>query len=306
MRRLPLFLVCLSLLPCLGQSAESAVKIARDIAFLGPDRAEKLDLYLPTTSPANGRRTPGFVWIHGGGWTGGDKGETRGTEICTTLANAGYVAISINYKLGDQAWPQNLLDAKNAIRWLRAHAAEYHVDPDRIGVGGGSAGGHLALMAGFTAGKKDFEPENLHPGISTAVRCIINMYGITDLVTRGQTDAAGAPTATRVLMEKSLAAFGAASEGDEILRRASPVTHATRDVPPVLTFHGRVDAIVDYPQAEKLDARLKTLGAAHETIYLDGVGHSFDWENSGTTPLPRDLRPTALAFLAKHLGPPVR
>lgn len=281
------------------------MKTIRDLPFLGPDRAEKLDLYLPAAPPASGGRTPGFIWIHGGGWTGGDKAEARGTEICTTLATAGYVAASINYKLGDRAWPRNLLDAKNAIRWLRTHAAEHHVDPARIAVGGGSAGGHLALMAGFSAGKSELEPEDIYPGVSSAARCIVNLYGITDLATRGHTDAAGAPTATRILMENSLPSFGAATDGDDVLRLASPVTHATKDVPPVLTFHGRADTIVDYPQAEKLDARLRAVDAICETIYLDGVGHSFDWENSGSTPLPHDLRPTALAFLAKHLGPPV-
>lgn len=306
MRSILLLALCAMFAAHNGLAAEPAVKIVRDIPFLGANRAEKLDLYLPATPPAAGRRTPGFVWIHGGGWTGGDKAEARGTEVCTTLAQAGYVAISVNYKLGDHSWPTNVLDSKNAVRWLRAHAAEYQVDPDRIGVGGGSAGGHLALMVGFTTGKKELEPEDLHPGVSSAVRCIVNMYGITDLITTGQVDAAGQPTATRVLMEKSLTAFSAASTSDPVLRLASPLTHATKSVPPVLTFHGRADTIVDYPQSEKLDAALKALGATYETVYLDGVGHSFDWERSGANPLPRDLRPTALAFLAKHLGAPVR
>src|SRR3954471_4981919 len=75
------------------RAEESAVRVTRDIAFLTPDRTEKLDLYLPA-SPAAGKLLPGFVWIHGGGWTGGEKGEARGTEVCTTLANAGYVAVS--------------------------------------------------------------------------------------------------------------------------------------------------------------------------------------------------------------------
>jgi dipeptidyl aminopeptidase/acylaminoacyl peptidase len=138
------------------------------------------------------------------------------------------------------------------------------------------------------------------------VRCIVNCYGISDLVTKDQVDAKGEPTATRVLMGKSLTAFGAATDGDEILRNASPVVHASKSSPPVLTFHGRADAIVDYPQSEKLDAVLAKLGVPHEIVFLDGVGHSFDWEKSGDKPLPRDLRPTALAFLEKHLGAPAR
>ncbi|MEO5959527.1 MAG: prolyl oligopeptidase family serine peptidase, partial [Opitutaceae bacterium] len=82
--------------------------------------------------------------------------------------------------------------------------------------------------------------------------------------------------------------------------------HAAKNSPPILSFHGRTDTIVDYPQTEKLAAKLTSLGAMHEEVYLDGVGHSFDWEKSGNNPLPRDLRPAALAFLAKHLGAPVK
>src|ERR1043165_2549634 len=126
------------------RAADSAGKVA-DLAYLTPDRAEKLDLYLPAP-PAAGKLSPAVVWIHGGGWTGGTKDEARAKEICTTLAEAGYVAVSIDYKLGDGAWPTNLHDCKNAGRFLRAHAAEYHLDPERIGVAGGSAGRPRPLM----------------------------------------------------------------------------------------------------------------------------------------------------------------
>ena len=137
---LTLFALALSLINIVG-AAESAPRVVKDVTFLAPDRAEKLDVYLPTALPA-GTLAPAVVWIHGGGWTGGTKNETRAAEICGTLAAAGYVAVSIDYRLGDGAWPTNLHDCKNAVRFLRAHAAEYHIDPKRIAVAGGSAGGH--------------------------------------------------------------------------------------------------------------------------------------------------------------------
>ena len=286
-------------------AADSAARVERDVPYLAPGRAEKLDLYLPAP-PAVGKLSPAVVWIHGGGWTGGTKDEGRAKEICGTLAAAGYVAVSIDYKLGDGAWPTCLFDCKNAVRFLRAHAAEYHVDASRIAVAGGSAGGHLALMVGFTAGKKEFEPDTPYPGVSSAVRAVIDMYGPANLLTRQQTGAKGEPTATHKLMGNSLKVFGATSEDADVLRVASPVTQAARGCPPVLVLHGHADPTVDYPQSEELVRVLTERGVEHEAVFLDGVGHTFDWETWNKKPLPRDLRPVALAFLAKHLGAPAK
>jgi acetyl esterase/lipase len=287
-------------LPSVARAEDTAVQITPDISYLAPERAEKLDLYLPASRPPE-QLSPAVVWIHGGGWSGGIKSEARAKEICTTLASNGYVAVSIDYLLGPGAWPQNLLDCKNAVRFLRAHAAEYRVDPNRIAVAGGSAGGHLALMVGFTAGKKELEPEDLYPGVSSAVRCIIDMYGPANLRTRRQTDAHGNPTATRKLMGNSLAVFGASSEATDVLRLASPVTHVTKASPPVLIFHGRADSTVDYPQSEELARTLQQHRVPHELVLLDDVGHTFDWETWRKKPLPRDLRPVALSFLAQNM-----
>jgi acetyl esterase/lipase len=286
-----------------SRSADADFTFQADVPFLGAARTEKLDLYLPT-KPATGPLFPAVVWIHGGGWIGGTKTEARAKNICGVLAGAGYVALSIDYQLGDGAWPTNLHDAKNAVRFLRAHAAKYHVDPNRIAVAGGSAGGHLALMVALTADQKEFEPEDaatLYPGVSSAVRAVVNFYGITNLLTHGQTDARGEPTATRKLMEKSLGAFGVKRDDDPILRRASPIAHVTKNSPPMLTFHGRADPTVDFPQAEELHRVARERGASHELLLLDDVGHTFDLQSWSKKPLPRDLRPVMLAFLAQHL-----
>lgn len=281
--------------------ADSGVRVTKDVTYLAPDRAEKLDVYLPSTPPATGKLAPAVVWIHGGGWAGGTKNEERAREICTTLAENGYVAVSIDYKLGDGAWPTNLLDCKNAVRYLRAHAAEYRVDPNRIGVAGGSAGGHLALMVGFTAGQKELEPSAPYAGVSSAVRCVIDMYGPADLLTRRLTDAKGKPGEPRPQPETALRAFGAKSDNDPVLRLASPVTHVAKDSPPVLILHGRVDTTVDYLQSQELAGVLEKHGVSHELVMVDDVGHTFAWQMWGKKKMPRDLRPVALAFLAKHL-----
>ena len=172
----------------------------------------------------------------------------------------------------------------------------------RIAVAGGSAGGHLALMVGFTTGMAGLEPDAPYPGVSSAVRCIIDMYGPTNLLTRKDIAKDGTPSATRRLMGKSLDYFGAKDEEDPVLKLASPVTHVRRDVPPVMVLHGRADTTVDYHQSDELVRILKEKGAKHEYLLIDGVGHTFAWENWGKKKMERDLRPVALAFLAKHLG----
>jgi dipeptidyl aminopeptidase/acylaminoacyl peptidase len=104
-------------------------------------------------------------------------------------------------------------------------------------------------------------------------------------------------------MGNSLKVFGAKSDTDEVLRAASPVTHIAKGGPAVLVLHGRADSTVDYPQSEELVRVLQERGVPHEALFLDGVGHTFDWETWNKKPLPRDLRPVALAFLEKHLAP---
>src|SRR4051794_6290856 len=108
----------------------------KDVPYLPPGRAEKLDLYLPSEDPKPGEKRPGIVIIHGGGWTGGDKGAKREINIGTTLASHGYACASINYALaaeGHPTWPGNLQDCKRAVRWLRKNAEKYRIDPDHIG-----------------------------------------------------------------------------------------------------------------------------------------------------------------------------
>jgi acetyl esterase/lipase len=284
-------------------AADSSPRVTTDLPFLAPDRAEKLDIYLPDTPPM-GTLSPAVVWIHGGGWSGGTKNEARAKNICGILARAGYVAVSIDYRLGEGAWPTNLFDCKNAVRFLRAHAAKYNLDPNRIAVAGGSAGGHLALMVALTAGKDGLEPtgaETPYGGVSSAVRCVINMYGVTNLNTRRQTDSKGQPTATRKLMGASLKYFAATNDTADVLKLASPVTHVAKNSPPILTLHGRADTTVDFAQAEELDRVARERSARHELVLLEGVGHTFDWEKWSKKPLPGDVKGTALAFLAKNM-----
>jgi len=167
-----------------------------DLAFLGPDRKEKLDLYLPTGPDRSDR--PAVVFIHGGGFTGGDKAEYRSASVSADLARAGYVVVSCNYVLGPKTkegvWPQNIADCREAVRWVRGHAKELGVNPDRIAVAGGSAGGYLALMVGLSDDKTG-------PGgdpkatVSAKVAAVIDLYGVVNFSKHGKGDVPGASAA---------------------------------------------------------------------------------------------------------------
>ena len=291
--------------------APAGVVIEQDVPFLDPDRHERLDLYLPADR-APGARSPAVVMIHGGGWVGGDKAAAREVQVGTTLARAGYVCASVDYQLStDGRWPTNLLDCKNGVRFLRANAAKYDVDPQRIGVMGGSAGGHLALMVAYTSGIEALEPKSPYPNVTSDVRCVVNLYGITNLLTRRKTDEAGTPVGEP---GKRTALLEPSADADPALWRfASPVTHASATSPPTLVLHGTADTTVDRDQAHELAAKLKEHGVEHRLIMLDGVGHTFDLVAWRRKPLPQDLRPVVLEFFGKHLkkdeggdGAPVR
>ena len=127
-----------------------------NLAFLPAARSERLDLYVQYARDFKVRR-PGVLFIHGGGFTGGDKAEYRSASVSADLARAGYVVVSCNYVLGPKdkpgVWPRNIADCREAVRWMRANADALGLDPDRIAVAGGSAGGYLALMVGLSDDK---------------------------------------------------------------------------------------------------------------------------------------------------------
>jgi len=284
-------------------AAPPGVRIEQNIAFLTPDRQEKLDLYLPAQRDAS-LRSPAIVIIHGGGWIGGDKASGREFSTATTLAAAGYVCASVNYKLdGDDRWPTNLFDCKNAVRFLRANAEKHQIDPDRIGVIGGSAGGHLALMVAYTSDVPELTPagsDSPYPNISDRVRCVVDLYGITDPRTRRKTDEQGNPIESS---SKQCALFpGTTPESHaDAWRLAAPVSHVSSKTVPTLIIHGTADTTVDRDQATQLDAKLTSAGVEHQLIRLDGIGHTFDLQKWRGKPLPQDLRPIVTEFFDRHL-----
>jgi len=269
----------------LAARAEDAFRIEKDIAYLAPGRKDQADLYLPASNPSGAPR-PAVVIIHGGGWTGGDKGAAREINIGTNLALRGYVGLSINYVLasankdGKATWPQNLHDCKTAVRWLRKNAGRLQVDPERIGVIGGSAGGHLAAMLAVTGPKDGLDPQGPYGEFSCRVQCAVDLYGPADL--SGRLDLA--------MLGKSSA------QAPELYRAASPVTYVDRDDPPLLILHGTADKTVPVDQSRLFAAKLREAGARHELVIVEGAPHTFHLQ-----PKQRDLRPLVLGFFDQHL-----
>jgi len=278
-------------IPC-ARTRGAEVRTVPDVSYLEAGRSEKLDLYLPERAPGD-PPSPAVVWIHGGGWTEGSKGEARAKQICGALAAAGYVCASIDYSLGQNPWPANLLDCKNAVRFMRVRAADYHVDPDRVAVMGASAGGQLALMVGFTAGEPALEPQAPYPGVSDMVGVVVDFYGPANLQAPRPSRGSGRATES-----------GDGEPNPALWRGASPVDHVRPDSPPVLIVHGTADAQLPISQAFELDRVLTKNGVAHEFVALENAGHNFDLTSWQGKPLPRDLRPVVLGFLRQYFGIP--
>ncbi len=150
-----------------------------DLSYREGNPAWRLDLYQPQ-GPADGLR-PALVFVHGGGWRGGDKGAGQFKSLPERFAARGYVCISVNYRLTDEApFPACLEDVKCAVRWLRAHAGEYHIDPDRIGAYGNSAGAHLVSLLGLVGPDAGFEGDGPYQEHSSLVQAVCPSATPTD------------------------------------------------------------------------------------------------------------------------------
>lgn len=226
------------------------------------DRALLLDLYRPKEMA---KSAPGLIFIHGGGWKGGKKEDYR--YYANWFAHRGYVVACVSYRLLDEAtYPAAVQDVKCAVRWMRANADKYHIDPNKIGVVGGSAGGHLALMIGYSSDDPDLEGNGGHKGISSRVQAVVDLYGPTDLTTDFALD------------KKALLNFIGKpfAEAKELYRQASPIMHVSKDDPPTLILHGTIDQVVPIRQADLLSEKLRDVGVPFVYDRLDGWPHTMD------------------------------
>lgn len=271
--------------------------VHRNLSYVanGHER-QTLDLYLPSPPavrtwlkpPAGGYQTrlPLVVYIHGGGFLTGRKEDTVPLE----LLSEGYAVASIGYRVSSDAkFPAQVEDCKSAIRWLRAHAAEFALDPARIGVFGESAGGYLAAMLGTTGDVKAFDVGE-HLDQSSAVQAVLDFFGPTDFVQNAF--ATASPKSPEALL-----IGGAILENKDKAERANPIAYVTTDDAPFLIVHGDADKLVPHSQSALLEAALMKATVPVTFYTVKGGGHGgFNDARIGqlvTEFLARRLRATA-------------
>lgn len=243
------------------------VEVKADVVYAsyGP-RDLHVDLYLPKAGKGP---FPGVVYIYGGGWSKGNK--TAFQRQAAYMATKGFVGACIEYRLsGEAIYPAAVYDSKAAVRWLRANAAKYHVNPSRIGAAGGSAGGHLAALLGSSWKVKELEGPGGNPGVSSRVQAVAAFNPVTDFVVIGKTlSDGGASTAISTFMG------GPYSEKPDLWAQASPMTHVDADCAPILFLHGTADTTVPYSQSVDMMNKLKAAGVKTDLFSAEGAKHGF-------------------------------
>jgi len=233
------------------------IKEYKDVVYKTQDSmALKLDIY---HSKDIKKDAPLIIFIHGGSWKKGKKHDYLVYLI--SFAKKGYVTATIQYRLTDVAkYPAQLHDVEDAVRWLKNNASDYNIDPNKVALVGGSAGGHLAMMSAYSNTPEDVD-EN---GISANVQGLVNFYGPTNLA------ALNNAASVQYLIGKTY------EEAPELYKKASPLFSITKDAPPTITFQGTLDELVPYQQSDILHKTLEDAGAVSYYHKLEGWPHAMD------------------------------
>lgn len=257
MKILAHLLGCIFVLAILCVSAVGA-----DFKDVEYGQVDGVQLTLDAHVPDGDGSFPAAILVHGGGWVAGDKRQYI-TYIFQPLSDAGYAWFSINYRLAPQfKFPADADDVESAIRFVRANAAKYKVDPNRIALIGESAGGHLVSYVG-ARNRAD-----------SRVAAVVSMYGVHDFV--------AAAVQWKPLPHELLDLFGITAVNAEtvpVLIKASPVVYVTKDMPPFLLMHGSKDEDVPFEQSVEMCDKMKKAGAHCDLITIQGAPHGMDhWE----------------------------
>jgi acetyl esterase/lipase len=243
-----------------------SVEIKADLVYARYGAREMhLDLFLPKQGAGP---FPAVLYIHGGGWRGGNKTAFR--RQAAYLATQGFIGACIEYRLsGEAKFPAAVNDAKAAVRWVRANAARYRINPDKIGAAGGSAGGHLVAMLGTTHKVREFDQGGGNENVSSRVQAVAAFNPAVDLVAMGKLAAKEANHPVHTFLGATLA------ERPDRYTEASPITYVDRDAAPHLFLHGNADKTVPYQQSVDMMKKLKAAGVPAELFTAEGAAHGF-------------------------------
>jgi len=261
----------------------SEARFHRDLSYVenGHER-HRLDLYLPDES-AEG--VPLIIWIHGGGWQNGSK--ENALPVRQGWTERGYAVASLNYRLSGHAiFPAQIEDCKAAVRWLRANADQYGLDPDRFGVWGSSAGGHLAALVG-TSGNIDSFDIGGNLDQSGRVQAVCSYFGPTDFAAFVATP--GYESHARPDSPEGRLLGGAVRDRLELAARANPIIYVDEEAPPFLIVHGDLDPVVPIQQSELLYEALREAGGGPRFHTVRGAGHGRGFEGPEILPMVREF-----------------
>jgi acetyl esterase/lipase len=277
----------------------------RELQYAPESKAERLDLYRPPHATGT---LPLVVDIHGGGFAVGDKEDSAELVIVNALLARGFAVASLNYRMSDEArFPAGVQDVKAAIRWLRAHAGTYGLDPDRFGAVGESAGGYMSVMLATTASSSAFDnPALADPTVSSAVQAVADWWGPIDFTAMDSQFSATPSCKGKINLSADPGSPYSRWLGAPIpmvpdrVRAADPTTYlaSTPSLPPILIEHGRDDCTVPFQQSEDLATALRTVPGANVTLHIvPNAGHGLDF------PIVKRL-PGIVAFFVGVLQPP--
>ncbi len=251
-------------------SEEKLGTVDENVSYCSMNEMEILDFYYPTAESLDSTDPfPVVLYVHGGGWSKGDK-----TDLATyreALNEKGIAVAAVNYSLAPASvFPTNIEDIKCAVRYLRANASSYNIDPDHIGAYGGSAGGHLVSLLGTSAEMSAWDTGD-YLEFSSEVEAVVDMYGPADLTIQFE----GNPP------ELLKSAFGDSSYKDGADQ--SPITYVSSDDPPFLIIHGEEDDLVPFEQSQMFYDALVAAGVEATLIPVENAGHSFRAVEKGPT-----------------------
>ncbi len=266
-------------------SFPDSVVVVRDVEYGNVDgRSLTLNILRPRTRRAT--VLPAVVWVHGGWWHSGDP--LLRSERLLPLVEQDFFVAAIRYRFSREAlFPAQIEDCKCAIRYLRAHAGQYGIDPERIGAWGASAGGHLSALLATSAKASDLEGKGGWPVYSSGVQAAVDWYGPTDLLQTGSThDTPDSPGFQLI--------GGRVQDNRDKAARVNPITYLSKDCPPMLIMHGTEDEAVPPSQSDLLYAALHKTGVESELVMVPGKGHEH---------LGDEATEKVYAFFKRHLQP---